>query len=176
LEDREDLLELMADEDSFQYIDWEQRKEEEEVERWLQADNAVRLTQSEGELCLGIESRDFPRLVGYINIYYADAANRQGGFTMMVKPNSRRLGYAKEALRGAFVFGFEGINLHRFVVGLDSRNIAACGMLDKVGMRREGEFVKDRCVKGEWVNTVWFALLKEESQKWKSEPRKTQAL
>ena len=29
-------------------------------------------------------------------------------------------------------------------------------------MRREGEFVKNRLLHGEWINSLWFALLAEE--------------
>jgi RimJ/RimL family protein N-acetyltransferase len=31
-----------------------------------------------------------------------------------------------------------------------------------VGLRREGEFVKDRFVRGKWMSSVWYAALEEE--------------
>ena len=38
------------------------------------------------------------------------------------------------------------------------------------GMRREGEFLKDRFLNGEWVDTVWLAMLSEECAKSRSSP------
>jgi aminoglycoside 6'-N-acetyltransferase len=62
----------------------------------------------------------------------------------------------------ALGFCFEGIRLHRVTASCDSRNVAACGLFEKVGMRREGEFVKNRFSNGEWTNSIWFAALGEE--------------
>jgi RimJ/RimL family protein N-acetyltransferase len=35
-------------------------------------------------------------------------------------------------------------------------------MAEKAGMRLEGEFVEDRYVKGAWVSTSWYGLLKRD--------------
>jgi RimJ/RimL family protein N-acetyltransferase len=39
---------------------------------------------------------------------------------------------------------------------------AARGLLEKAGLRQEGEFVKSWFDGHAWVNVSWFALLKEE--------------
>ncbi len=59
-------------------------------------------------------------------------------------------------------FCFENINLHRITAGCDRRNLAALRLCAKVGMRREAEFLKNRFIHDEWVNTVWPAMLSEE--------------
>ena len=59
-------------------------------------------------------------------------------------------------------FCLEGIKLHRVSASCDSRNVAACRLFEKLGLRREGEFLKDNMLHGEWVNTVWYAALGEE--------------
>jgi RimJ/RimL family protein N-acetyltransferase len=43
-------------------------------------------------------------------------------------------------------------------------DVAACGMLHKAGMRREGEGVQNRLLNGEWFNTSWYAILASEFQ------------
>ena len=35
-------------------------------------------------------------------------------------------------------------------------------LFEKLGLRREGEFLNDNMLHGEWVNTVWYAALAEE--------------
>ena len=42
------------------------------------------------------------------------------------------------------------------------QDVAARGLCEKVGMRCEGESVKDRLINSEWVNTVWYARLDED--------------
>ena len=47
----------------------------------------------------------------------------------------------------------------------DVNDLAACRMLEKAGMRREGEFRQERMVKGVWTDTLCFALLQEEPER-----------
>src|SRR2546422_4337015 len=169
--DEQDLRELMLDEDSFRYIDWHPL-DEADIERWLEVERSARLTHSGGHLCLGVETTDSSKLIGFVSLYFTDDDHRQAGFTTMISRSFRRRGYGTEAVCGAFDFAFTGVNVRRLAVGCDSRNTAACGMLEKAGMRREGEFVKDRYVKGEWTSTVWFGLLNEEYEARREPPRK----
>jgi RimJ/RimL family protein N-acetyltransferase len=39
---------------------------------------------------------------------------------------------------------------------------AACGLLQKAGLRQEGEFVQSWFDGHAWVNVSWYALLNEE--------------
>ena len=59
-------------------------------------------------------------------------------------------------------FCFEGLKLHRVTASCGGKNSAACRLLEKAGLRREGESIKDTLFVGEWGNTVWYALLEEE--------------
>ena len=52
----------------------------------------------------------------------------------------------------------------------DSRNSAAVKLLENVGLRREGEFVKNSLLHGEWTNTVWYAALREETAQHPAQP------
>jgi RimJ/RimL family protein N-acetyltransferase len=59
-------------------------------------------------------------------------------------------------------YAFRGLRARRVVVDCDARNLPARGLLLKAGLRQESECIQDRFSKGEWVNTVGFALLKQE--------------
>ena len=43
-----------------------------------------------------------------------------------------------------------------------SPNAAARGMMEKAGLRKEGEFVQSWFDGNAWVNVSWYALLNEE--------------
>jgi RimJ/RimL family protein N-acetyltransferase len=67
-------------------------------------------------------------------------------------------------------FCFNGIKLHRVTAACDSRNVAACRLLERAGMRREGEFLKDHFADGAWFNTVSYAVLSEDCCKGNDRP------
>ena len=78
---------------------------------------------------------------------------------------------AGEALVALLTFCFDGLKLHRVSTWCDSRNTAACRLLEKAGLRREGEFRKDTWMDGQWLDSVWFGLLDEEFLKGELTPQ-----
>jgi len=68
-------------------------------------------------------------------------------------------GYAGEAALGVIAFGFSQLGLHRVIATCDSNNLASAAVLRKSGMRQEGHFVEERKVRGQWRDTLQFAIL-----------------
>jgi RimJ/RimL family protein N-acetyltransferase len=159
--DWKDLLELMSDEELFRYTEG-RPLEEEEILRWLESDFHVKLTTPNQMFYLAIELREPTKLIGYIGLMLADAPRLQARLSIYVNRGFQRKGLALEALDAVVGFCFEGIKLHRVSASSDSRNTAACRLFENVGLRREGEFLKDHLLHGEWATTVWFAALREE--------------
>ena len=159
--DANDLFELMADEESFKYIGWNPL-ELDEVEDWIEKDRLARLTQGGSNLCLALEHLERQKVIGFFSLYYQDEDRQQMGFTTMIHRDYRRMGLGSEAVIGGTDLVFGCLNAHRLYVMCDTRNIAAARMLEKAGFRREAECIKGEFQKGEWINTFWYAQLKEE--------------
>jgi aminoglycoside 6'-N-acetyltransferase len=159
--DLTDLLEIERDAQSFRYIDWTPIGES-EMEDWLKSQKTVRLLESGGSLCLGIDLVAESKLIGLLSVSYITEDRQQLDFTLMINPNYRRRGFGAEAVRGLIGFVLSGINAHRINAWCDSRNTAARRLLEKAGLRREGESLKNHFQKGEWIDTTWYALLREE--------------
>ena len=159
--DWKDLLELMSDEEFFRYQDGVPL-DEEGVLHWLESDAHVKLTTPEQTFYLGIEVQDGGKLVGFISLTFTDPRRLQVTFSIGLNRSYQRQGFALEAVEALLGFCFESLKLHRVAGWCDSRNVAACRLLEKVGLRREGEFVKNRWVHAEWTNSVWYAALAEE--------------
>ncbi|HEX4645780.1 MAG TPA: GNAT family protein [Verrucomicrobiae bacterium] len=165
-EDHPDLVDLMTDAELFRWLEWGPLAEE-EILPWLEADEQARLTQPGKPLVLGIEISGKGTVIGWGSLKYSDEwrgdkLKRDADIGVLINRNHHRQGYGSEALRGILEFGFRGIHLRRITASCDSRNIAGCGVLEKAGMREEGEFLKDRNLKGEWADTSYYALLREE--------------
>ena len=159
--DWKDLLELLSDEEFFRYQDGVPL-DEDGILRWLESDAHVRLTTHDQPFHLGIQVQDGGKLIGYLSLSFTDPQRLQVTFNIGLNRSFQRKGFALEAVEAMLGFCFEGLKLHRVAGWCDSRNAAACRLLEKAGLRREGEFVKNRWVHGEWTNSIWYAALDEE--------------
>jgi [ribosomal protein S5]-alanine N-acetyltransferase len=162
--DWKDLLEIVADEELYRYQEGHPL-EENDLNRWLEADSQIKLTTPEQAFCLGIEERESHKLIGLLTLKYTDHHRLQTLVNILMNRQYQTQGFAEEALAGVLNFGFQGLRLHRICAYCDSRNTVTSQWFEKATLRREGEFLKDRFMNGEWVNTIWFALLNEEYQK-----------
>jgi RimJ/RimL family protein N-acetyltransferase len=158
--DWKDLMECLADEEAHRFTG-RRPMEEEEVLRWLDSDGHVKLTTVGQPIYLGIELKENAKLIGYIQLDL-DAQREQATVEALVNRQYQNKGLATQALEGALVFCFDSVKVHRVSAACDSRNTAALKLFEAVGLRKEGEFVKNRFLNGEWSNTVHYAVLEEE--------------
>lgn len=162
LTDFSDAFEVLSDEDIYRY-DERPPMEEAEAKGWLELTVKEKLSDPRGVLTLGLELRSIQKVVGLLSFRYRDLDRQQATLRISIASAHQRQGLAFEALQAALRFGFRDIGLHRTVATCDSRNSAGIRLFEKVGMRKEGESLRDRYVDEEWADSVWFAMLSEEA-------------
>ena len=160
-DDDEDLTELMRDDEGFRYINWNPLTED-EVERWITQAPNQKLNQPGGYLSLALHAPAIPKTLGFMSIHYLEDDPEQAGFSVMVNKSFRRQGYGTEAVAAALAFWLQGLGLHRVAVSCDTRNMAARRMIEKAGLRQEGEFREDFRRKETWISTAYYAILSSE--------------
>ncbi|MFN2185279.1 MAG: GNAT family N-acetyltransferase, partial [Anaerolineae bacterium] len=64
--------------------------------------------------------------------------------------------------RAVLDLAFGKLGLHRVIATCDPRNDASRRVMEKLGMRREGHFVKGVQIHGEWADEYFYAILAEE--------------
>jgi RimJ/RimL family protein N-acetyltransferase len=106
--------------------------------------------------------RDTGELVADVSLWVISEGHQQGELGFVVHPAHQRRGYATEASRRMLEFAFTTARLHRVVGRLEARNVASARVMEKLGMRREGHFIENEWVKGEWQSEFLYALLAEE--------------
>jgi RimJ/RimL family protein N-acetyltransferase/predicted RNA-binding Zn-ribbon protein involved in translation (DUF1610 family) len=167
-EDLEALTALAADEEFFLHTEGSEADRERSVSQWLNRQRQFKLTGRQ-ETLLAMVTRTGDKLIGFVSLGIYDEV--QASLEIELHPSFQHQGFALEAVDGALGFCFEALKLHRVTAGCDSRNAAACRLFDRVGMRREGEAIKDsRLPDGSWGNTVTFAVLEEEYCKSEATP------
>ena len=164
---RRELVELASDEDFLSFTNLavqagDESVREEAVLRWLESDTGIRLTTPDLPFHLAIELRDEGKLAGFLRTHFTDRERLQANLCLNLHRKYHRRGIGFEAATAFIRFCFENLQLHRVTASCDSENAAALGLFNKLGMRREAEFVKDHSYDGKWRNTVWFALLAED--------------
>lgn len=74
-------------------------------------------------------------------------------------------GFATEAAGALLQWAFDTLDLNRVQADTDTRNVASCRVLEKLGFVREGMLREDCIVEGEVSDTWIYGLLRRE---WKS--------
>ncbi|WP_299371681.1 GNAT family N-acetyltransferase [uncultured Kiloniella sp.] len=81
----------------------------------------------------------------------------------LILPEFQGRGYASEAASALLDVGFSELEIHRIVATAQPQNPASFRVMEKVGMRREGEFLQ--CIPrsdGTWWDEVFYAILASE--------------
>lgn len=106
------------------------------------------------------------QLLGHM-IFHPWYAPRTYEIGWVLHPNYYRRGYASEAASALLCYGFEEMQLHRIIATCQPENPASYGVMEKIGMRREGHF--RQCIyrgghagKETWWDEYFYALLAEE--------------
>jgi RimJ/RimL family protein N-acetyltransferase len=71
-------------------------------------------------------------------------------------------GYATEAARRLLDYLFSELHLHRVRAICDSENLASVHVLERMGMRREADFLENIWFKGQWGSEFLYAILEHE--------------
>jgi RimJ/RimL family protein N-acetyltransferase len=159
--DWRDLLEFMADEELFEFLE-DVPLDEDRILQWLEADRFVKFTTPDHPVYLGLEQVAGGKVIGFIRLHFTDAHRLQTALRVFLSRKFQRQGFGKEAVRAVLKFCFQDLKLHRVTAACDSRHDAARRLCESAGLRREGEFLKDRLVRGEWASTVCYAALGDE--------------
>jgi RimJ/RimL family protein N-acetyltransferase len=102
------------------------------------------------------------RLIGRCGLGLGDNEARDAVLWYTLHPDEWGRGYTTEAARALVDFGFRTLKLHRIWADSDPANIPSWRVLEKLGMRREGYLRENAWVKGEWADSLIYAVLDRE--------------
>jgi RimJ/RimL family protein N-acetyltransferase len=147
--DWRDLLE-------FQFDD------EDEATGWIPKSGTMRTGELREPFYLAVEVSETHKVVGTVGFRFLDALFNQVEVTLISNTAANLPGLELDALQAVLAFCFREINLHRVISQCGASESERRKVLGELGMRQEAEFVKQWFIDGEWVSTVWFAMLEEE--------------
>ncbi|SED78064.1 GNAT family N-acetyltransferase [Ruania alba] len=110
-----------------------------------------------GALALIIERDDEP--IGDVTLWFTDRKRRVAEIGWVLDPGFGGHGYAAEAVRAVLDLAFDHYRAHRVAAQMDGRNAGSAKLAASVGMRQEAHLRQDWWSKGEWTDTLIYAIL-----------------
>lgn len=108
-----------------------------------------------------VESKETVLLVGDCALKVdEDGRQAEVGFTLSREHQGK--GYAAEAVSCLLDYAFGDLGLHRVVAITDQENEPSFALLERLGMRQEGQFVQNAWFKGRWSSEYLYAVLRDE--------------
>jgi ribosomal-protein-alanine N-acetyltransferase len=116
----------------------------------------------EGSEALALIDRASGDFVGHM-VFHAWAGTHTYEIGWVIAQPFQRQGLATEAARSLLGYAFETLQCHRVIATCQPENTASWKVMEALGMRREGLYLKciDRGVDGWWDEYV-YAILEEE--------------
>ena len=100
------------------------------------------------------------RVIGDVVLMFRGPSQSEAGWTF--HPDVAGRGYATEASRALLDLAFGHYGHHRVYAELDARNTASARLCERLRMRREAHRLRDYWSKGEWTDSLQYAVLAEE--------------
>jgi ribosomal-protein-alanine N-acetyltransferase len=164
MEDWEAVHEYSSDADVARYMVWgpnTQEQTREFVERVVSYQSQDPRTHFE----LVVELKETGKLVGGIGIRIKDQRTGSADVGYCYHRSVWGKGYGTEAVQAMLKFGFDSLGMHRIWATCAVENKGSAAIMIKNGMQQEGHFRKDQMIKGEWRDTLLYAILEDEWRK-----------
>lgn len=100
------------------------------------------------------------RVVGDMVLMFRGPSQAELGW--VIHPDVGGRGLATEAARALLDVGFAHYGFHRIYADLDARNGPSARLCERLGMRREAHRLQDYWSKGEWTDSLQYAVLASE--------------
>jgi len=166
--DRDDLLAYRSDPETCRFLPFKPQTAE-DIDRYLVTRGARReLGETDTSVSFGVRLAGGGALVGDLIVFVRSRVDECLELGWVLSPEHRGAGYATEAAAALLRFAFDAVGAHRVVARMDPANDASAKVATRLGLRREALLVEDERVKGEWRDTLFFAILERE---WRASPR-----
>ncbi|MCC3215941.1 GNAT family N-acetyltransferase [Chryseobacterium sp. X308] len=160
IEDQQDIFDYRSDAEANRFQGWIPETLE-EVENFILR-NTTEFNQPESWYQLLITDKETKTVIGDIGVHFTGDENAQVELGITLNTSFQGKGYASEALKGIISYLFNDLHKHRITASVDPDNTASILLMERIGLRKEGHFVKSLFWKNKWVDDVIYAVLREE--------------
>ncbi|MDE1653648.1 GNAT family N-acetyltransferase [Actinotignum schaalii] len=151
------LHSIYSREDVTRYLMTDAWNPERAVNEAAQRAQARDLRGPQAALAVVIELDAQP--IGDVRLWMTDPQHGVAEIATVLHPDFRGHGYASEAMRAMIRYACTRCGVHRVAAQMDARDRVCELMLQHAGMRKEAHMRQDFWLKGEWTDTIVYAVL-----------------
>lgn len=167
-EDLDDLVEMLADEETMRF-QLRGPLTAEQVAELIRGQATIDVGAALEPLVLAVELLPEAKVVGECMLVMPEPVARQASVGITLHRGYTGRGLASRALSAAVGFAFTTLGAHRVVAGSDAANERAHRLMERIGMRREGLHRQAAPSERGWIDTVTYAVLEDEwAERWRS--------
>lgn len=166
--DANSLYAYRRDETANAFQSWIPTSIEDARER-IRENSALKINVPNTWYQLAIIEKATQKMIGDIGIHFLANNKHEVEYGITLAASAQGKGYATEALKTVFDYIFQHLNKRRITASIDPQNAASLALSERLGMRKEAHFVQSLWFKGQWVDDVIYAILKQEFENRQSE-------
>ncbi|MDE1566497.1 GNAT family N-acetyltransferase [Actinotignum sanguinis] len=151
------LHSIYSREDVTRYLMTDAWNPERAVNEAAQRAQARDLRGPQAALAVVIELDAQP--IGDVRLWMTDPQHGVAEIATVLHPDFRGHGYASEAMRAMIRYACTRCGVHRVAAQMDARDRVCELMLQHAGMSKEAHMRQDFWLKGEWTDTIVYAVL-----------------
>jgi len=143
------------------YLNWGPNTEEQSkafIKRAIRHQGEIPRTYFE----LAIVQKDTGRIIGNCRLASIFHRDRSSEMHCIIRREDWGKGYGSEAIDALLALGFEDFKLHRIFSVVDPEDSVSARVLEKCGFQREGHLREHVWVKGQWRDSLLYAILEYE--------------
>lgn len=158
--DIDDLFTVFSDKQTMRYWSHAPFTERSEAEAYLRNINASRINGT--HLQWGIALREGDNIIGTTTLFSLNPKHKRAEIGYALASNYWRSGYGCEALKCVLIHALGSLGYQRIEADIDPRNLASCGLVEKLGFKLEGCQRERWRVEGEIQDSAMYGLLARE--------------
>lgn len=105
------------------------------------------------------------QVVGDVVVWLTDRVRKMAEIGWVLDPEQQGRGIAQEAAGAVLEVAFGTYGVHRVQARMDARNTGSAALCERLGMRREAHHLQAWWSKGEWTDTLVYAVLGSEPRR-----------
>ena len=153
---------MHGDPELVRWIPWGPRTRE-EAAAVLERKIACRTIEAEGDgLGIAVVLKETGEMIGDFSLQYVSEEHSVAELGLPADGRDPGAGLRDRGSRAILRLAFEDLGFHRVIARLEARNDASAALAERLGMRREAEFVENEWIKGEWQSEIVYAMLARE--------------
>ena len=162
-EDINAIHEYSSDLEVTRYMNWGPNTEQDTI-NFVQRSIASQSEHPRTNYTFAVILKPENKLIGSCGIYLSNPGQREGFIGYVLSKFFWGQGYATETASALVKFGFSELTMHRIFATCDPQNAASAHVLEKIGMQKEGCLRQNYWVRGEWRDSLLYAILENDSQ------------